>query len=71
MLNCTRFLQLVLENNREKAQIPFGMNVPTAFLAQLFFRAMAFLSEKVRRKTLNIFRNKVKITLAGMAFQLV
>lgn len=43
------------------------MRVPTEFEIQFYFLAMDFMSRKVGKKKLNIFRDVVNSTLEGIA----
>lgn len=50
LLNSTLFMQLVLENSLAKAQMRYGISVPTRFGAQLIVHEMTLESGEIERK---------------------
>lgn len=72
LLNGTSFMKLVFSTNSlEKAQMWYGMSVPTAFEAQLAFHALVLLSQKLSLRKLSILQYTASGMLAGMDIQLV
>lgn len=70
--NGAECLKLVVDNSLAKEQEPYEMRVQKTFEAALLCcNALALMSSKVGRKTLNIIRNAASSKLVGMAVQLV
>lgn len=68
----SRFLQLVFDSNsRGKAKLPYGMSVPAAFTAKLYFHALALLCRQEGVKNLNVMLNAGNAPQEGIAIQVV
>lgn len=71
MLNSARFLQLVLDERKEKTHMLNKVSVSSAFEAQIYFHALALMSGEVEKKKLKIARNEMSSLLTGMTVQLL
>lgn len=70
-LNEAQFLQLVFYNSQAEVHLPYEMNVPPAFEADLYFHALASISKEIESKKLNIVWNAMISFKACIAVQLV
>lgn len=71
LINSARFLQLVLDNSKRKAQVLYEMSVRTAFLEQIYCHEMVSVGRELSRKKLNIVQGPVNTTLGSVGGQLV
>lgn len=66
MLNGARFVHVVFSSSQLKLRITYKLSFRTKSQEELYFQAMVFMSNEICKKKLNMFKNSVYSTLAGV-----